>query len=92
LSTGCRWWLNNGVAFDRLTLQTTAGSSFSIASATGLLQMVSRLDCAALPTSHPYAAIAVEDMGSANDFVNIVYIGIPRYKGVGSFLATTSST
>ena len=92
LSTGCKWWLNNGVAFDRLALQTTAGSSFTIASATGLLQMVSRLDCAALPTSHPYAAIAIENMGTANNFYSITYVGVPRYKGVGSFLATTSST
>ena len=92
VSTGCRWWVNDGVAFDRLTLQTTMGSSFSIASATGLVHVVSRLDCAILPTSHPYAAFAVEDMGTVNDFVNITYIGVPRYKGAEQFLATTSST
>jgi len=92
LSTGIRWWLNDGVAFDRLSLQTTAGSSYSIASATGLVHMVSKLDCALLPTSHPYAAIGIENMGTANNFYGITYIGVPRYKGAGQFLATTSST
>ena len=92
LSTGCKWYVNDGCGFDRLVQKTTSNSSYTSASSTGRLQVVSRLDCAAMPSSHSYAAFANHDQSQATNFVHITYVGVPRYKGVGSFLATTSST
>ena len=92
VTTGCHFWKNLGCLFDRLTAATSSASSHTVSATTGRIQLVSRLDPAALPSSNPWVAFANANQAQALNFINMVYVGIPRYSNVDAFLATTSST
>ena len=91
LSTGIDFWTNTHT-YDRFVAKTTSNSSTVTASATGWLTIVARLDTAALPSSHPFAAFALRSSSQAGNLHSATYYLEQRYKGVSQFLATTSST
>lgn len=92
ITTGIYWYKNNGCSYDRLTAATSSYSSHTVASGTGLLQIVAALDPAVLPSSRPWVAFAARNSSTVNDFCHITYILESRYKGYQAYLATTSST
>jgi len=91
LSTGINFWTNTHT-YDRFVAKTTSNSSTVTASATGWLTIVARLDTAALPSSHKYAAFALRSSSQVGNLHSATYYLDARYKGYQQFLATTSST
>jgi len=93
LTTGVKWWkLDGPTTAYRMTPTTSSPSSHTVASATGLYQLVGQFDPARLPSSDPWVACAVRNSSQATDFVSMTYLGLARQLPGYEVVATTSST
>jgi len=95
ITTGIKFWKNDGCQFDRLTAATSSASSHTDASSTGLFQLLCRLDPTHISSSQKFISFGARNSSQATNFVNLTYMLENRYPGqagAGSWLATTSST
>jgi hypothetical protein len=82
----CQYWYSTGIEIDKMVASTaTTGQALTVNG--GVVAV--RFDPAAAESSQPYFSVGYT---TSKGVKSIMYLGQPRYGGLGQILATSSST